>query len=33
MAYTYEDYTKIYPSKMGSVDQALELIKSGDVIW
>ena len=33
MAYTYEDYKKIYQSKMGSVDEALALIKSGDVIW
>ena len=33
MAYTYEDYKKIYESKKGSVDQALDLIQSGDVIW
>ncbi len=33
MAYTYEDYKKIYESKKGTVDQALDLIQSGDVIW
>ena len=33
MAYTYEDYKKIYESKKGTVEQALDLIKSGDVIW
>ena len=33
MAYTYEDYKKIYESKKGSVQAALDLIKSGDVIW
>ena len=26
MAYTYEDYKKIYESKKGSVEQALDLI-------
>ena len=30
MAYTYEDYKKIYQSKMGSVDQALDLRASFD---
>ena len=33
MAYTYEDYKKIYESKKGTVEQALDLIQSGDVIW
>ena len=30
---TYEDYKKIYDSKKGSVEEALDLIQSGDVIW
>ena len=30
---TYEDYKKIYDSKKGTVEDALALIKSGDVIW
>lgn len=33
MAYTYEDYKKIYESKKGTVQDALDLIHSGDVIW
>ena len=33
MAYTYEDYKKIYESKKGTVEDALNLIQSGDVIW
>ena len=33
MAYTFEDYKKIYESKKGTVDDALNLIQSGDVIW
>ncbi len=30
---TYEDYKKIYDSKKGTVEDALNLIQSGDVIW
>ena len=30
---TFEDYKKIYESKKGTVDDALNLIQSGDVIW
>ena len=30
---TYEDYKKIYESKKGTVEDALALIQSGDVIW
>jgi acyl-CoA hydrolase len=30
---TYEDYKKIYDGKKGTVEDALALIKSGDVIW
>ena len=30
---TYEDYKKIYESKKGTVEDALNLIQSGDVIW
>ena len=33
MAYTYEDYKKIYQSKLGTLQDALDLIQSGDVIW
>lgn len=30
---TYEDYKKIYESKKGTVQDALDMIHSGDVIW
>ena len=33
MAYTYEDYKRIYQSKLGTLQDALDLIQSGDVIW
>ena len=33
MAETYEDYKRIYESKKGTVRDALDLIRSGDVIW
>ena len=33
MGKTYEEYKKIYESKKGTVDDALNLIQSGDVIW
>lgn len=33
MSYTYEDYKKIYEQKRGTVEDALNMIRSGDVIW
>lgn len=33
MAYTYEDYRRMYEEKKSSVDDALNLIQSGDVIF
>ncbi len=33
MAYSREDYKRIYESKKGTVRDALDLIRSGDVIW
>ena len=33
MAYTYEDYKRMYEERRGTLSQALSLIRSGDVIW
>ena len=33
MPYTYEDYKRMYEERKGTVQDALALIRSGDVIW
>ena len=33
MAYTYDDYKRMYDERRGTLSQALSLIHSGDVIW
>ena len=30
---TYQDYQKMYEDRKGTVQDALDLIQSGDVIW
>ena len=33
MPYTYEDYKRMYQERKGTINDALALIRSGDVIW
>lgn len=33
MAYTYEDYQKLYNERRGTLQDCLDIIKSGDIIW
>lgn len=33
MAYTHEDYKKMYDERRGTLQECLDIIKSGDIIW
>lgn len=33
MAYSYEDYIEMYNARRGSIQDCLDIIKSGDIIW